>query len=177
VGVIPVMRTWVAGELVTAAYMNTNVRDAGNFLIATPTFQARQNLAQAIANLTNTQVLLDTEIVDSDSAHNLVTNTSRYIPQTPGYYQMGGGTGWVSNNTGFRAAFWAFNGAIVLGSGCQFNAATGVATAVPARTKIMGFNGTTDYAELFGAQSSGGSLNTSVGGTEASDFSGHWLRT
>src|SRR6185312_17261357 len=113
-GTVPILRTWVAGELVTAAYMNTNVRDAGNFLLATPTFQGRQSISQSMPNLTNTAVLFDTEIIDSDNVHSTTTNTSRYTPLTPGYYQFGGGVGWTLNTTGVRCAWFTFNGSTVV---------------------------------------------------------------
>lgn len=176
-GTIPILRTWVAGEMVTAAYFNTNIRDAGNFLLATPTFQGRQSITQSLANATNVAILVDTEIIDSDNGHSTVTNTSRFTPATPGYYQLGGGVGWALNTTGLRCTWWAFNNATVVATQNKLNACTGAATCLPARTKFMGFNGTTDYAEIMSFQNSGGALNTSVSNEEASDFNAHWVRT
>jgi len=48
VAALPTFRTWVTGEIVTAAELNSNVRDAGTFLLSWPVFEGRQTVAQTL---------------------------------------------------------------------------------------------------------------------------------
>jgi hypothetical protein len=58
---LPVYRTWTPGEVVTAAYFNTNTRDPGNFWLARPLGILRQATPQSLPNATWTAVIQDTE--------------------------------------------------------------------------------------------------------------------
>lgn len=157
---LPTFRTWVAGEIVTAAYMNTNIRDAGNFFLSWPVFEARQTLAQSIPANSDTGILLDTEDIDTDNGHSTATNTSRYVPQTAGRFQLSGGVSFASNATGQRNSEFGKNGTLINGSGVAITPLSGVSTRVPTRVMTVVANGSTDYFELFGWQNSGGALNT-----------------
>ena len=81
---IPNPRTWGATEAVTAAKLNTDVRDGYNFLLATPRAVMRKTANQSIPNATLTAVTWDLEDVDTDGGHSNVTNNSRYTAQTAG---------------------------------------------------------------------------------------------
>lgn len=160
---LPSFRTWVAGEIVTAAFMNTNIRDAGNFFLSWPVFEGRQTVAQSFINNTPAGVLLDTEDIDTDGGHSTVTNTSRYSPQTAGRFQLAGGIGWAANATGVRnAEFWKNNALINGAATSLINAGAGSIVRCPTRVITAVANGTTDYFELVAAQGSGGNLSTSV---------------
>lgn len=162
---VPVMRTWTAGELVTAAFMNTNIRDAGNFLLARPMAILRQTAAQSIASGGWTSVLFDTEDLDRDGGHSTVSNTSRYIAQTPGYQLVVYTLPWAVNATGARAGRLRLNGADSAATAAgRSTVGNGGATADTSccGTGFLYFNGTTDYVELLGYQNSGGALNTEV---------------
>lgn len=160
---LPTFRTWVAGEIVTAAYMNTNVRDAGNFFLSWPVFEGRQTVAQALANNTLVEILFDTEDVDTDNGHSTVTNTNRYTPQTAGRFQVSGGVSYAANATGVRNAEIAKNGTTINAGGISLiNSGAGGSTRVGTRTMTLTANGSTDYFSIIGAQGSGASLNTSV---------------
>lgn len=164
---LPVFRTWVAGEIVTAAFLNSNVRDAGNFFLSWPAFEGRQALAQSIASVTPTPILLDTEDVDTDSGHSTATNTSRYTPQTQGRYMISGGISWAANGTGIRNTELWKNGAAISGGGTTYlSAGSGLTSRYPSRTMTVSANGSTDYVELVGYQSSGVALSTAVAGIE-----------
>lgn len=165
--VIPTFRTWVAGEVVTAAYMNSNVRDGGNFFLATPIAELRQTVAQSLGSGAPTAILLDTEDVDTDAAHSTVTNTSRYTPQTAGYCQYSGGISYAVNATGVRGAYWYLNAAVVNATETMLATAAAVFVSVAARTKQIFANGSTDYVEIYSYQTSGGALNTAVAATGA----------
>lgn len=168
---LPSFRTWVAGEIVTAAYMNSNVRDAGNFFLSWPVFEGRQTVAQSIGNGTPTALSLDTEDIDTDNGHSTVTNTSRYTPATAGRFQLSGGVGWASNATGYRTGELWKNGSVLNGGGTVLPAVNGAQSRFPTRTLTTTANGSTDYFELWVNQNSGGALLTAVGGIDQSTLS------
>jgi hypothetical protein len=176
---VPSFRTWVAGEIVTAAYLNANVRDAGNFMIGQPIAELRQATLQSIATATFTSISLDASDIDSDGGHSNITNNTRYTGKTAGWFQFSGGASFATNATGSRGTQWAKNAAGLLASGV-LGASSGAAFAtwVPARTKFIQLNGTTDFVELQAFQSSGGALNTVVGaGSDPPNMSVAWIHS
>lgn len=161
---LPVFRTWVAGEVVTAAYFNSNVRDAGNFFLSWPVAEIRQTVAQSFPNITQNALTLDTNDIDTDGGHSTSVNPTRYTGKTPGRFQGSGMVSFVSNATGRRLCLWIKNGTTSVNSG-QAGAQTitsGNGTQVPARTVTTFLNGTTDYIELQAYQDSTVALNTDV---------------
>ena len=174
----PVFRTWVAGEVVTAAYFNANVRDAGNFFLSVPTLEARQTVAQSIANSATSALSMDTEDFDNDNMHSTVTNSSRATPVTAARYQVSGATSYVSNATGSRHAEIWKNGAALNGGGASMQTdSAGVSTRQPTRTLTLPMNGTTDYVEIVAFQTSGVGLNTDVTGITQPTLSVRWVGT
>lgn len=173
--VIPTFRTWVAGEFVTAAFMNANVRDGGNFFLAVPIAELRQTVAQTLTTGVSAAILFDVEELDTDNGHSTSTNTSRYTSPTPGTLQFSGASSTVSNATGVRVVGWQANGTIMTGSQTKVGAVNGDLTAIPARVKHISVNGTTDYIELWVQQTSGGNLNTSVAASDQSTMSVRWV--
>jgi hypothetical protein len=163
VSTVPTLRTWVAGEVTTAAFMNANIRDALNWLLSSkPVFSAVQTVAQSLANITWTSITFTAEILDRDNGHSTSTNTSRYTGQTPGYYNITG-VGAVVATTGPVLAGIAKNGTRITGSVTQSsgNGTTGVAAASAPAPRVQ-LNGTTDYVELQVYQGSGAAANTSL---------------
>ena len=163
-GTLPSFTTFSAGSILTAAQLNTNVRDAGNFFLSWPVFEGRQTVAQSIPNGTPTGVTYDTNDVDTDTGHSTVTNTTRYTGKTGGRFQLSGGIGFAANATGRRAAQWYRNGSAVNAGSAMMPATAANDCALAARTITVFLNGTTDYIELFAYQESGGALNTFVTG-------------
>jgi hypothetical protein len=159
---IPVFITWVTSQVVTAAQMNSNIRDAGNFFLSWPVAELRQTVAQSLTSGSGAAITLDTEDVDTDNGHSTVTNTSRYTPQTQGRFQHSGGIGYVSSSAGARYAYWSINGSAINAGMHNYNAGTTGVLRITAPTLTSFFNGSTDYLELFGLQSSGGALNTDI---------------
>jgi hypothetical protein len=174
---IPSYTTFVAGAVLTAAQLNTNVRDSGNFWLARPIAVLLQTLGQAISNNTWTDIPLDSELIDSDGGHSTVTNTARYTPQTAGWFLFSGGVSFASNATGVRGVRWSFTGTAVNGSQALVNSLSGQVTSTVARTQLIAANGSTDYVTIQGFQTSGGSLNSSAATTEQPDMSVLWIRT
>lgn len=160
---IPVFRTWVAGEIVTAAFLNANVRDAGNFFLSWPVAELRQTVAQSIANGgTGAALLFDVEDIDTDNGHSTVTNTSRYTGQTAGRFQLSGASHLAANVTGRRGCWWRLNAADVAASMSLGPASAAFDMASVSRVRTIVLNGSTDYVELVAYQESGGALLTTV---------------
>lgn len=103
---IPTMRTWVTGEVVTAAEMNSNIRDAGNFLLGgaasrRPTLFAGLTANQTITSGVNTVVAFNSAGIDTDSGLN--TSTGVYTVATAGLWLFTGMMFWTGNGTGYRS--------------------------------------------------------------------------
>lgn len=169
---IPSQRTWVVGEVVTAAYMNSNIRDSVNFLIARPYCNAYNAAGFSTTSGTTTLVPLDTEVEDNDGMHSNVTNNSRIIANTIGAYRLCAAADWPSNGTGFRSMQIRMNAAGASGGGsfiCIRQAtpfATGSTTVMPVIEGVMWrTTNAGDYFELFCAQNSGGALTVPGGQT------------
>lgn len=164
-------RTWVAGETITASIMNTHVRDNLNYLNARPQLFTYQNTPQAaLVTSTSTLITFDTNVTDNDpngSMHSTTTNPSRIIPKTAGYHEIIWTVTFVSNATGGRQIDVRKNAAGNAAGGTRVNlvaqmAANGLVTVVQL-TGVVQFNGSTDYVEVFGFQSSGANLALSSG--------------
>jgi hypothetical protein len=176
-GTVPTFRTWVVGELVTASFMNTNIRDGGNFLTAVPTFEGRQTVAQSIPNSSGTAVLLDTEDIDSDGGHSTVTNTSRYTAQTAGWYRYGGACSLAANATGTRIVWVNKNAATVAGTAATGVASASIAPAIAMRSRLVQL-ALTDFLEMIMFQNSGVAQNTVISGVESQPSLGlQWVRS
>jgi hypothetical protein len=165
IAVLPSYRTWVAGEVVTAAYFNTNIRDAGNFWLSRPLAILRQASGQSISNNTWTAITLDTEDLNRDSGHSLVTNPSRYTSQTTGYYLCSGAVAHGFNATaGARGAEFATNGAAVNYTASLVPQVTTTwGSWVPISAAFLYLTATTQYVEIWGFQNSGGAVTTTAG--------------
>lgn len=166
---VPSTRTWVAGEVVTDAYMNNTIRDVDNFLLARPIFRGRQTVVQSVASGSDADLTLDTEDVDSAGGHSTVTNTARYTGVYPGWYSRMGGGAFAANATGLRAVNWGTNSVTDNGTGVLFQAHAAASNRIAARGDIVYLNGSSDYITMRVFQSSGAALNTAVAGVEQSN--------
>lgn len=79
-------RTWVTSEVVTAANMNTHVRD--NLLWAGFHHGCRawKSAAQTVASGNTDAVTWNSESYDTDAFHNTGSLTSRFVAPVSGYY-------------------------------------------------------------------------------------------
>lgn len=171
--VVPATRTWVAGEVVTAAHFNTNIRDVFNYLLAKPIMKIRQTGAQSIPNNTHTALTFGAESFDTSGMHSTSVNTSRATAVYPGYYALAGGTSFAGNVTGVRGTYWSVNATPVDGSNALGPAVSAAAVQFPARGDMVFLN-VGDYVELFTYQNSGGALNTSVTAQEQPSMVAQW---
>lgn len=145
---------------------------AGSFATADklngPICAIRQGSAQNLANNTFTVLTFGTEEIDTHAMHSTGVNPSRITAVREGYHTFVGGVGLVANATGARGGNWLKNGANVgRGQTMIGNAGASVSSLVPMRTITL-YLVIGDYVELQGFQSSGGTLATSVAGTEES---------
>lgn len=108
---VPTMTTFVAGNVLTAAQMNSNVRDLGNYMLNLPMALANRTIAGSVTTSTNTAVALGNEDFDMEAIHSTVSNTSRFTIVTGGYYTAFGQISWTGNTSGQRVVFWRLNGA------------------------------------------------------------------
>jgi hypothetical protein len=154
---IPTQRTWTAGEVVTAAMFNANVRDAVNFGINAPAMIARQTAAQNIGSGAWTPVSYDTVDLDTYGAHSAST-PSRFTAPLPGVYRVCGQCDIAPNANGFRSIRIQVNGGAQVIAKVQIPAINGVDTALSTTADV--FLNAGDYIEIALYQSSGATIAT-----------------
>lgn len=158
---VPSQRTWVVSGIVTAAMMNSDVRDAVNFLAQPPLFVGNQANAQSVSNAIWTAVSLDTTVGDSYSGHSNTTNNTRYTAQVAGWYACLGSVGWAANSGGVRYGSIFVNGAENFAY--LENRAAPSASSTNTPVFAIGYLAVGSYVELRGYQSSGAALSTAGG--------------
>lgn len=136
---VPSMRTWVDGEVITAAFMNANFRDPANWLAGGPTGSKPHGSVWQFSNTTSiahqtwTTVKWDFEDVDTDNSFTFSGSPSladHYEVNTAGYYLVTGHLNWDNSQTdGSRAARLTLNGNIIAGA-YESTLATTVATGL-----------------------------------------------
>lgn len=100
---VPNPRTWTVGELLTAAKLNTDLRDGLNFLLAPPRAQLYRTTSQSTTTGVFAALQWDAENIDTDGGHSTSTNNSRYTAQTSGWYEVTASVLWAADSTaGFR---------------------------------------------------------------------------
>jgi hypothetical protein len=84
---------------------------------------------------------------------------TRYTATIGGNYEFSGAVSFVSSATGIRNATWYLNGVAQNSSASSVAAASGESTVVVARPAVFKL-AAGDYVELYGRQTSGGSITT-----------------
>ena len=159
-------RTWTTSEVVTAAMLNTHVRDNLTFLRTAHAVKCYSSLA-AIATGTGVVSLItfNSELFDTDGFHSTAVNTGRITIPTgfDGTYAVFAQVTFVGNATGRRWLNIYRNGN-TLGT----NVARNVETPADAAASVWNTAGLAtavagDYFELYTQQDSGGNLNVTCG--------------
>lgn len=155
------------GNLVTVPSVTGTAMVSGNM----PAFSAYMSASQNITTATWTKVQLNTEVFDTNSNFDPTTNY-RFTPTVEGYYQINAGV-YCSNLTDYdvQGSVGIYkNGSIYHratlnfgGEGSKFN---DFLTAV---SGVIYLNGSTDYIELYGRITAGGTPSI-VGGTTFDTF-------
>lgn len=119
----------------------------------------RQTTAQNTTTGTATALTMDTRDFDRLGGW---AGTSRYTAFVKGLYEFTGAVSFATNTTGYRACYWAVNGAGRPASRVQIPPApTGASTVIAARPMTVSLN-VGDYVELMAHQNSGATLSTDV---------------
>lgn len=164
---LPTTPTFAANSELTSTQLTALVTYQ-LFWSSPPCFRAEQHTAQAVTTSTNTQITCETTIHDSDSGLSVATPYSYVIPFA-GIWNIGGGYGCTGNGTGVRIPLLYQNGTVI--NGCQPEY-TPVSSSAVYEVAAMGLPcNVGDVIALYGYQTSGSTLNTTLG-PEASWFAG-----
>jgi hypothetical protein len=161
-------RTWVAGELITAAMMNTHVRDNFVALDSPPAARVYHSSGQVITTSTETALNFDSERFDTDTIHDNATANTRLTCRTAGRYMITTSIGWDANATGIRYCLLRLNGTTYI---ARDVATLGHATVNTTHTLAAPYDlAVNDYVEVAVMQTSGGNLGIAYLGNYSPTF-------
>jgi hypothetical protein len=120
-----------------------------------------KSAAQAISSASETAITWNTEDFDTDTMHDNSTNTSRITFTTAGVYMFGATIPWAGSSSGRRYCYIRKNA-----TGAWLDYSEVIPPGAPAGTTqalhgVASFSAS-DYIEVYGYQSSGGSLDIYV---------------
>jgi hypothetical protein len=164
-GTIPTIPDFTAGEVLTAAKMDSMSAAVAFWALTPRCFAYASATGQTLATATYAAVALDSEVYDyvqsGDSPHHdNATQNTRIVIRTAGLYEIVGQVGFANNATGGRIAqVRVNNSAVAAGSSPAVSGlGTNVMTGIVERRLAIG-----DYVEIFGYQTSGGTLGIGQG--------------
>lgn len=151
-------RTWTTGDVVTAAFLNQDLRDNPLFLYTPPMCRPYDtNATISIATSGTIQaVTYNDERFDTDTMHNTAANTSRITFTTAGKYMVGGCVQWASGATGVREVSIRSGGSVEIVQDDRINLA---ASAFHHHVNTIYHFSAADYAEFMCRQTQGTALN------------------
>ncbi len=164
------MASFEVGDIVTA--------DKLNAIADVPLVRLVQKAAQALADDTDVALTFSTASTDYDTHgfHSESVNNTRITPSVAGYYRVSGTVFMASSSSiAILNAYVGKNGNTREGFDRRKPAAV-AGTQSASVEDIVFMNGTTDYLQLIGRQTSGGSVNTFTGGSFASTFLCEFIR-
>lgn len=170
--------TFVAGNVLTASQLNTNLRDNIAW-IATDSPAARAYKSSAFSHTSTGNALsitLDSERFDNAAVHDTSSNTSRMtIPASSGgKYLCGGSVEFAANATGHRVLSMYVNATTYTAT--QTVPAISGSVVTIAICTVWSF-AAADYAEMQAFQNSGGNLNVNATSSYSPEFWVQWFRT
>jgi hypothetical protein len=140
-----------------------------------------QQVAQPLTSGTDATITFGTgsEEIDTHGLHDVTTNTTRITPTLAGYYRLTGTVYLAASTT--VTSYWsniAKNGSIQSPRSRMVLPATATTSFSRSLTVslMLQANGSSDYFELIGQQTSGAVLNTAVGAGTASVLECEFLR-
>lgn len=148
-------RTWVATNVLTAAQLNTDVRDNLSWLGTRKGFKIRRAATQSITTATTTAVSFDTEDSDTD-AFGAVTATTYTIPTgLDGVYGITAQVTFSTSATGTQPFMR------IIAGGISYDSSVALATGIGSNSIIVPLAATnTIGVSVF--QNSGGSINVTA---------------
>lgn len=166
---VPSPRSWDPGDIGSAPYLNSNIRDAFGFLLAPPIFVAKQDAAQSLANNTVVPLTWDHIVIDTYGGHS-TSDPTKYAVPFAGVWLVYGFVAYPPNATSRRLIQIALDGTSV----SQIELPNAGASA-NTNINIWGIWQATlgDYFQLNGFQSSGAAMNTLVASPAASYMQVH----
>ena len=172
-------RTYVAGEIHTAAHHNTYERDNIAWIATdSPACRAFNSANISVTTSAVEQALtLNSERFDNAAVHSTSTNTSRFTVPTGGggKYIATGSITWAANGSGtYRACSLRHNATTRIG---QINAAPSASHGSDATVVAIYALAAADYVEMAATQDSGGALNVNVQANYSPEASVFWFRT
>lgn len=137
-----------------------------------PAFSAYPNASVSVANTTFTKLLFQVEEFDTNSSF----SSSRFTPTVAGYYQINGMVSIQGSNpaSGIMLLSLYKNGARFL-DGNQVPFASNSPKIL--LSTLVYLNGSSDYVELYGFQSSGGTVNFLASGLTEGYFQASMVRS
>ena len=140
--------------------------------IVPPAFRAYMGAYQVLANNTNTKLTMNTETFDSNSFFD--TSNYRFTPTIAGYYFINANTQFSNATANYVFGIHIYkNGSNAL-RGTKWNDGSNSELNTQI-SGILGFNGSSDYAEVYGYQNSGGNI-TVYNGTNTTYFEAFYIR-
>lgn len=162
---VPIPRTFQAGELETAAFLNS-LTSVCNFLLNTPKARIASNAATSYASGTDILQAFQVVSYDTDGMSNLGSANDRLTVKTAGKYLVIGTLNWSTNGTNGRNNQIFVNGANVAGNCVE---ARGGSQDTIAQVFYTGQFNVNDYIQLDGWQDSGSTL------TALGDLTAIWI--
>lgn len=157
-GSVPTPRTFVAGEIETAAYLNS-LGQVLTFLQNPPRCSIWNNAAaNTLTSGSGAAVSFDSELYDTDGMHSTTASTSRITAQTPGLYEIKANIDFGNNSTGTRQIAIYKNGAAV-----AFDSDGAMAAADVLFLAKEVYLAAGDYVECWALQTSGANLTLPTG--------------
>jgi len=117
-----------------------------------PAFSAYAGTTTSVPNATSTKITFNTE--DFDTAN--CFSSSRFTPNVAGYYQINAAVYFATGTNYGNAEIFKNGSEFRSGPLCNGNG-SGITTLV---SSLVYLNGSTDYVEIYGYQSSGGTTNS-----------------
>lgn len=181
--VIPVQRTWAIGEIVSASELNSNIRDAINFLLATPRCELTNSTSFTVGgNAVSVLVNFDTTLTDTDSMH--PSSGARITANTAGLYEC-----WAQihfpflNNAANSIGAGVFltkddggtftNQVVEANDFRRISQNSGLGTSSYVSKDI--YLNVGDYVSLWGMQNTGSSMTTNGGGIFYIHLAAQWV--
>ncbi len=173
-------RTYVAGEIHTAAHHNQYERDNIAWIATdSPACRAYKSTAFTVSSSgVETAVTLDSERFDNAGVHSTVSNTTRFVVPTGGggKYICTGSTSWsqASGAGTYRAVSLRVGGSVRI---AQMNTSPSTSHGADGTIVAVYALAAADYLEMCVTQDSGGALNVNSVANYSPEASIIWFRT
>jgi hypothetical protein len=170
-------KTWVTDEVVSAADLNTYLRDNDLWVLTdSPTCHVYRSTAQSVTSAGDPSLTFDTERFDNASVHSTSSNTDRLtIPAGgAGKYIVGAVIDWAANTTGYRKLAVKVTGATEIARSVTPTTSTGASAQAIVAVYSMAV---ADYFTIQVDQNSGGALNVARSANYSPEAYCFWFRT